>query len=1293
MGTITGTLDANGDVSIADTNIAFDGASTTFTTTGAFTLTPGGAVTLGDGGDTLSLSSSDWAIGATGDMTGIGAITADGAITFSGVGAGTDNSVLVISDAGVLSHDEIDPDVWTAGTLIDGSGSAGQATFWTDADTVSGNNDFFWDNTNELLGIGLAGSPVHKLDVSGAVTGKALMALNETGDQAILVASSSGTTTFVLNNDGTLRTVPIASSSLTDEGTVYYDSDDDNLYVYANGGWVDLTTQGATYTADNGLTLTGTEFDWGGTLSAATTITQGNYGTTFDLTGTGDFVISDNGTPFASFVDTGKFGIGDVSPEGMFEVDGAITGQALVQLNETGDQAILTASGSGTTRFTLDRDGSITQTSADTTTNAYDLLADSLTTGTAMNISVDALTTGTGMLIDNATNTLTTGTLLQVQSTATSLTTAADAFLGYYNWNPGSSTTATGDLIRINIGANGNVTNLLNITDNGSTLFRVSETQIESAVPHAFSAAGDVSMAYDLVFTNQTAATIDSYGPLTIRSGESFESNNLTLKTYNSGDIVFDIPETGAAIFQGAFALDSQQAFAAADTTPDVSAGSHFITSGTETITDFDGAHTGQVIYIESAAATVFDVTASGLTGGDTNLTTAAGDLTAWIYDGADWILISFMDVSGTQTGSDLAEYFPSNDILEPGEIVKVDPENPEHVIRSASAYESSVVGIVSSDPGMVLGEEDESAHPIALAGRVPVGISASSEEIIPGDYITTSSEAGLAMKANAKGRVIGQALEAWNCSGLFGSGDAGDSPEVADGSENCKDQITVFINNTWYDPEPQLANIIDFNLVESLTPDLQHLYDLVDIEGEKVNKIGAFANLIVGNIEAGAIIAKELAVEGAVNVAGNIKAGAIETISLVSPTIQTNEISPIDGDLVINLDSSSDGTGSSDGGHSGFGKLLIKAGEEVVAEIDEAGNATFSGELASESLKTNEVYTEGVTARSASIAGELRVGKIYADEIVGLDAKFADASVNTLSGITREEIEELLREAESDQSILSQTTQWEIGTATGSASLNELALENLYVSGTTALSSLSISESMVIGNDLVISSQTLEDDSLITSIDSIESPLSIQSSASQPLHLMAGLVTIDTNGNVQIAGSLAVRGNLAVGGAIETSSLTLKAKDYSSDGGGEPVESNSSEVESGFGKLLALYNEAEEEVAAISATGAAHFAQVETDKLTIASDPEATSSTSFSGLIYETNASAGTARILEGANSAVIRNPNVTENSLIFVTPTSETESALFIKEQAEGEFIVGFASPVQEEVEFNWWVVGIAD
>lgn len=54
-------------------------SGSTFTGGGTSSFT--GQVTVGDGGDTVAVNSSDWDISTTGTMTGIGAITSDGALT------------------------------------------------------------------------------------------------------------------------------------------------------------------------------------------------------------------------------------------------------------------------------------------------------------------------------------------------------------------------------------------------------------------------------------------------------------------------------------------------------------------------------------------------------------------------------------------------------------------------------------------------------------------------------------------------------------------------------------------------------------------------------------------------------------------------------------------------------------------------------------------------------------------------------------------------------------------------------------------------------------------------------------------------------------------------------------------------------------------------------------------------------------------------------------------------------------------------------------------------------------
>ena len=59
------------------------------------------------------------------------------------------------------------------------------------------------------------------------------------------------------------------------EGQIYYNTADDNLYVYDGTNWIDLTSQGVTYTAGTGLSLTEGAFSVQyGTTSG--TATQGN---------------------------------------------------------------------------------------------------------------------------------------------------------------------------------------------------------------------------------------------------------------------------------------------------------------------------------------------------------------------------------------------------------------------------------------------------------------------------------------------------------------------------------------------------------------------------------------------------------------------------------------------------------------------------------------------------------------------------------------------------------------------------------------------------------------------------------------------------------------------------------------------------------------------------------------------------------------------------------------------------------------------------------------------------------
>ncbi len=123
------------------------------------------------------------------------------------------------------------------------------------------------------------------------------------------------------------------------------------------------------------------------------------------------------------------------------------------------------------------------------------------------------------------------------------------------------------------------------------------------------------------------------------------------------------------------------------------------------------------------------------------------------------------------KAGSDLAEYFDvTSENIRPGYIASIDPANPGKLTTSKTDYDRKVVGIVSGanglSTGMFMGQTGSIAngsHPIALTGRAYVYATSENGPIKPGDFLTSSSKLGYAMKVKklkkAKGAIIGKAM------------------------------------------------------------------------------------------------------------------------------------------------------------------------------------------------------------------------------------------------------------------------------------------------------------------------------------------------------------------------------------------------------------------------------------------------------------------------------------------------------------------------------------------------------
>lgn len=136
------------------------------------------------------------------------------------------------------------------------------------------------------------------------------------------------------------------------------------------------------------------------------------------------------------------------------------------------------------------------------------------------------------------------------------------------------------------------------------------------------------------------------------------------------------------------------------------------------------------------------------------------------------------LEVNGTITATsvigavyqDLAEWVPATSDMAPGTVVVLNREKTNEVMPSSSAYDTSVAGVVSAQPGILLGVAGASKEQVATTGRVKVRVDARHAPIRIGDLLVTSDQAGAAMrsepmdvggrKLHQPGTIIGKALE-----------------------------------------------------------------------------------------------------------------------------------------------------------------------------------------------------------------------------------------------------------------------------------------------------------------------------------------------------------------------------------------------------------------------------------------------------------------------------------------------------------------------------------------------------
>jgi hypothetical protein len=605
-----------------------------------------------------------------------------------------------------------------AGLTVSGLTSGSIVFAGTSGVLSQDNTNFFWDDTNNRLGLG-TNSPDSMLEIYGvnnqlklsyddtyystlatANDGSLNISTSNTAESAVIIGNGSaidssvqfngnaqdyylglddtddalhiglgqtvGTTPYItvlssgyvgigdttpsfaldINGDaqiqgGELYLTGIASSASTTEGTIYYDTEDDNLYVYANGGWVDLTQQVllTLTSAADGFTIAG------GTTPRTLTVTSSDV--------TLNQSLSTTSAPTFATIDTGQ---------------GA---------NEL-----------------YDMDQDVLTTSAPT--------FDGLTLTGALTLNDDELfqigTSADGVILNRSTS-----------------LTANTALTGVFVGTPVVSAIVANSTIFSNITSDADMVFAINDGGNSIELLRLT---------------GATSM----IDIGTGALVVDANSQVGIGISSSLTA---TLHLVNN--------EGAGAGNQGFLMHLDNDAFAGLSATAADNGG-------------------GLVITADQAGANTFDFLAaiSDADGTDDTEFRLVGDGNA------------FADGSWSGSGADYAEYFHSRDTnLSPGETVCMDTARNMEIIRCSRERDNNVIGIISTNPAFIgnnitgaegpLGDLDPNYKLVGLIGQVPARVTNENGKIKPGDALTPAKKSGYVMKAGAEDATVGVAMESFD--------------------------------------------------------------------------------------------------------------------------------------------------------------------------------------------------------------------------------------------------------------------------------------------------------------------------------------------------------------------------------------------------------------------------------------------------------------------------------------------------------------------------------------------------
>ncbi|TSC60306.1 MAG: Cell wall surface anchor family protein [Parcubacteria group bacterium LiPW_15] len=222
----------------------------------------------------------------------------------------------------------------------------------------------------------------------------------------------------------------------------------------------------------------------------------------------------------------------------------------------------------------------------------------------------------------------------------------------------------------------------------------------------------------------------------------------------------------------------------------------------------------------------------------DTGLTTGVSLVARGSISGGNADMGEYVDVVGSDSDYNA------------GDILSVSANNPGKFEKSGKSFDKNLAGAVTETAGFIAG--GGAAHGstiIALVGRVPVKVSAENGPIKVGDYITSAGEKGYGMRADKAGRVLGQALTAFDGSVATGTVTVFVHPGYFNGSSLGTLLSGLFIENGQYtNGSSTVFSEIDF--AKNILGELISRSSSTDSSAANINRSEVFVDRLSAGLE-----------------------------------------------------------------------------------------------------------------------------------------------------------------------------------------------------------------------------------------------------------------------------------------------------------------------------------------------------------------------------------------------------------------------------------------------------------